>query len=396
MEHVRIQMMGGFIVFINEIRMDQALEKTRKGAALMQMLLVSRGQSVSTGRLIASLWPEEESANPESALKTLVSRLRTLLNQIAPDLGKCIVSDRGSYLWIAPADMEVDFYQVEDLFAELEEADGDRREELICRLLEIYTGDLLQDCYQNEWARAQSTALHTRYLDAVHELVSILKERRDDEGVIAVCRRALEVDGFDDHLHLELMSSLINRGRTNEAMTQYKHVTNMYYQGLGIRPSDEVQAFYKRIVSNGKNLEFNLESIRNELRESGGKGGAFVCEYTVFKDIFNLQMRNLERLGSTMFLGLIQIVDQSSAEPDPLKQDHLMRELMDVLRTNLRKGDTVAMFNTDIVALLLPMVNYSSGKLVMERLKREYYKKMKTSNVTFNYRIGPLSSEKKG
>lgn len=395
MEHVRIQMMGGFIVFINEIRMDQALEKTRKGAALMQMLLVSRGQSVSTGRLIASLWPEEESANPESALKTLVSRLRTLLNQIAPDLGKCIVSDRGSYLWIAPADMEVDFYQVEDLFAELEEADGDRREELIRRLLEIYTGDLLQDCYQNEWARAQSTALHTRYLDAVHELVSILKERRDDEGVIAVCRRALEVDGFDDHLHLELMSSLINRGRTNEAMTQYKHVTNMYYQGLGIRPSDEVQAFYKRIVSNGKNLEFNLESIRNELRESGGKGGAFVCEYTVFKDIFNLQMRNLERLGSTMFLGLIQIVDQSSAEPDPLKQDHLMRELMDVLRTNLRKGDTVAMFNTDIVALLLPMVNYSSGKLVMERLKREYYKKMKTSNVTFNYRIGPLSSEKK-
>lgn len=396
MEHVRIQMMGGFIVFINEIRMDQALEKTRKGAALMQMLLVSRGQSVSTGRLIASLWPEEESANPESALKTLVSRLRTLLNQIAPDLGKCIVSDRGSYLWIAPADMEVDFYQVEDLFAELEEADGDRREELIRRLLEIYTGDLLQDCYQNEWARAQSTALHTRYLDAVHELVSILKERRDDEGVIAVCRRALEVDGFDDHLHLELMSSLINRGRTNEAMTQYKHVTNMYYQGLGIRPSDEVQAFYKRIVSNGKNLEFNLESIRNELRESGGKGGAFVCEYTVFKDIFNLQMRNLERLGSTMFLGLIQIVDQSSTEPDPLKQDHLMRELMDVLRTNLRKGDTVAMFNTDIVALLLPMVNYSSGKLVMERLKREYYKKMKTSNVTFNYRIGPLSSEKKG
>lgn len=395
MEHVRIQMMGGFIVFINEIRMDQALEKTRKGAALMQMLLVSRGQSVSTGRLIASLWPEEESANPESALKTLVSRLRTLLNQIAPDLGKCIVSDRGSYLWIAPADMEVDFYQVEDLFAELEEADGDRREELIRHLLEIYTGDLLQDCYQNEWARAQSTALHTRYLDAVHELVSILKERRDDEGVIAVCRRALEVDGFDDHLHLELMSSLINRGRTNEAMTQYKHVTNMYYQGLGIRPSDEVQAFYKRIVSNGKNLEFNLESIRNELRESGGKGGAFVCEYTVFKDIFNLQMRNLERLGSTMFLGLIQIVDQSSAEPDPLKQDHLMRELMDVLRTNLRKGDTVAMFNTDIVALLLPMVNYSSGKLVMERLKREYYKKMKTSNVTFNYRIGPLSSEKK-
>lgn len=395
MDHVRIQMMGGFIVYINETRVDQALEKSRKGAALMQMLLVNRGHSVSTGRLIAALWPEEESANPENALKTLVSRLRTLLNQMSPDLGKCIVSDRGSYLWRCPPDMEVDFYEVEDLLAALDGADGAHRESLLRRLLEGYTGDLLLDCYQNEWARARTTALHTQYLDAIHELVNILKDRRDDEGIISVCRRALEVDGFDDHLHLELMSTLINRGRTNEAMTQYKHVTNMYYQGLGIRPSDEVQAFYKHIVSNGKNLEFNLESIRNELRETGGKGGAFVCEYTVFKDIFNLQMRNLERLGSTMFLGLVQIVDLSTEEPDPLKQDHLMRVLMEVLQTNLRKGDTVSLFNTDIAALLLPMVNYNSGKQVMERLKREYYKKLTTSNVTFNYRIGPLSSDKR-
>ena len=209
MDHVRIQMMGGFIVYINETRVDQALEKSRKGAALMQMLLVNRGHSVSTGRLIAALWPEEESANPENALKTLVSRLRTLLNQMSPDLGKCIVSDRGSYLWRCPPDMEVDFYEVEDLLAALDGADGAHRESLLRRLLEAYTGDLLLDCYQNEWARARTTALHTQYLDAIHELVNILKDRRDDEGIISVCRRALEVDGFDDHLHLELMSALI-------------------------------------------------------------------------------------------------------------------------------------------------------------------------------------------
>ncbi len=395
MDQVRIQMMGGFVIFINEMRMDQAMEKSRKGAALMQMLLINRGHSVSTARLMNALWPEEASANPESALKTLVSRLRSLLNQMTPDLGKCVVSDRGSYLWRCTPDMEVDFYQVEDLFAALENASGAKRETLIRCLLDAYTGDLLQDCYQNDWVRSRATGLHAKYLDAVHELVNILKERDDDEGVVSVCRRALEVDSFDDPLHLELMSALINRGRTNEAMTQYKHLTNLYYQGLGIRPSDEVQAFYKRIVSNGKNLEFNLESIRNELRENGGNSGAFVCEYAVFKDIFNLQMRNLERLGSTMFLGLVQIVDLSAEEPDPLKQDHLMRVLMEVLQTHLRKGDTVTLFNTDVAALLLPMVNYNSGKLVMERLKREYYKKLATSNVTFNYRIGPLSSDKK-
>lgn len=395
MDQIRIQLMGGFMLFINEMRADRMLEKSRKGAALMQVLLVGRGQSISTARLIETLWPEEESANPENALKTLVSRLRSLLNQMTPDLGKCIISDRGSYLWRCPPELTVDYYEVEDLVQALDSAQGPQREPLIRRLLDVYAGDLLLDCFQNDWARARATALHSRYLEAVRELVELLKARKDDEGIIAVCRRALEVDGFDDTLHLELMDALIGRGRTNEAMTQYKYLTNLYYQGLGIRPSDEVQAFYKRIVSGGKNLEFSLESIRNELRESDGNKGAFVCEYAVFKDIFNLQMRNLERLGSTMFLGLVQIVDLGCEQPDPLKQDHLMRLLMDVLQSNLRKGDTVSLFNTDVVAMLLPMVNHATGKLVMERLKREYYKKLPTSNVTFHYRIGPLSSHKK-
>ena len=44
-----------------------------------------------------TLWSEDKSANPENALKTLVSRLRALLNQMSPGLGKCIVADRGYF-----------------------------------------------------------------------------------------------------------------------------------------------------------------------------------------------------------------------------------------------------------------------------------------------------------
>ena len=46
-----------------------------------------------------------------------------------------------------------------------------------------------------------------------------------------------------------------------------------------------------------------------------------------------------------------------------------------------------------IVALLLPMVNYNTGHMVMERVKARFYQKYPNCSVAFNYRIGPLSSE---
>lgn len=395
-DRVRIQMMDNFAIYINDIKLDQLVDKSKKGVALMQLLIVNRGQAVPNYRLMATLWSEEKSSNPENALKTLVSRMRALLNQLSPGLGKSIVSDRGAYLWENQAGMEIDMYEIEDIFARLEQGDlsEEKFEKLNQRLLQIYRGDLLLNAEQNDWALARATTLHNKYMGAVYNYLEYLKAHEDYDHIIAACRKALEVDNFDDRLHMELMTALIRSDRNNEAMIQYKHVMHLYYHYLGIRPSDDMQEFYKQIVNCGRTLEFNLEAIRNELRETNEKRGAFICEYVVFKEIFNLQMRNLERLGSTMFLGVIMISDINNRAMDSLKQDNIMRGLIDVLRDNLRKGDTVSLFSPNIVALLLPMVNYATGHMVMERVKEEFYKRYPNSNVSFNYRIGPLSSEK--
>ncbi|MBQ7305466.1 MAG: winged helix-turn-helix domain-containing protein, partial [Clostridia bacterium] len=96
---IRIQMMDTFAIYINERRIDLLVNKSRKGASLIQLLLSHRGKSVPNNRILTTLWQEDKSSNPENALKTLVSRLRTLLNQISPELGSCLVADRGAYHW---------------------------------------------------------------------------------------------------------------------------------------------------------------------------------------------------------------------------------------------------------------------------------------------------------
>lgn len=390
-----IQLMDDFAIYIDETRVEHLAAKSRKGASLIEYLILNHGQPVPNYRLLATLWADDRSANPESALKTLVSRLRAMLNQIHPALGSCIVADRGAYHWETLPDMTVDVYEIEDVLDRLSAGrpDEQTRHALYERLMELYTGDLLQNAEQNEWALSRAMTLHSRYMAAVYSYVEMLKEEDDNDRIICVCRKALDVDNFDDRLHMELMSALINTDRSSEALAQYKHVMHLNYRYLGVRPSDDMQEFYKQIVRAGKTLDLNLESIRNELRESGEQRGAFVCEYAVFKEIYNLQMRNLERLGSTMFLAVIMVGDPEDPNMDSMKQDNIMNSLLEILRTNLRKGDTITHFSPTIFALLLPTVNYTTGNMVMERIRKLFYKKYPNSSIPFNYRVGPLSSE---
>lgn len=396
-DRIYIQLMDRFAIYVNDHELNHMFNKSRKGAALITYLILNGGTPVPNQRLLSTFWPDENSINPVSSLKTLISRMRLTLNQISEGLGNCIVAERGAYYWRMLPDMRIDVNLIEGLFEQLERHKGDVQtcKLLFRQLMDLYKGDLLQNSDHNEWALTRATSLHSRYITAIYAYVDMLRDEENYDEIINVCRLALDVDNFDDHLHMELMSALIKTNRGNEALIQYKHVMHLHYRYLGIQPSEEMQEFYKQIVNAGKTLEFNLESIRNELREVGEQRGAFICEYAVFKEIYNLQIRNLERLGATMLLAVIMVSDISGQPMDSIKQENVMNGLMEILRNNMRKGDTIAHFSPTILALLLPTANYSSGDVVMERIKRLFYRKYPNSNVSFNYRVGPLSSDAK-
>lgn len=394
---IRIQMMDTFAIYINERKIDLLVNKSRKGASLIQVLISHRGRPVPNNRLLSTLWSEEKSTNPENALKTLVSRLRTLLNQISPGLGSCVVADRGAYHWECLPGMTVDLYEIDGILSRLE-GDGlaqEERQELYAALLKLYPGDLLQNCERNEWAVVEAATLHDQYMKAVFACIDLLKENQQHEEIISVCRRALEVDNFHDHLHIELMTALIHANRTSEALQQYKHVVELDYRYLGVQPSPELQEFYKHIVTSGKTLDFNLEAIRKELRENDRRD-AYVCEYAVFKEIYNLQMRNLERLGASMFLAIVMVRPYDGQHMDNMRQNSIMNGLLKILSQNLRKGDIITRFAPAMYAMLLPTVNYATGTMVMERIKRIFYRQYPNSNIVFDYRVGPLDGDTEG
>lgn len=393
-DQIRIRMFGGFSLFVNNECCDQVIAKSKKGMALLQYLILKQNAVVLNFKLIEVLWPNEESTNPENALKTLISRFRAILSACSPGLGNCIAASRGGYHFQLLPGMTVDLFEFEDLVKKLETQPelNEGTNELYQEVLTLYTGDLLAGNEQDDWVISRSVMLHSQYIKIVYAYIALLKKAERYEDIIQNCRFALETDPFDERLHLELMQALVKTNRNNEALMQYKHVTNMHFRYLGVKPPEGIQEFYKQIIQAGNTLDMNIDTIREELREYGDVHGAFECEYAVFREIYNMQMRNLERLGSSMYIAMIMITSIDGETLTPLKLDEIMKGLSYVLKAHLRKGDTITHFSPSQYALLLPTVNMDSGHMVMERIKRFFYQKYPNSNVMFSYRIGPLSS----
>lgn len=394
---IRIQMMNEFVIYINERRAEHMVNKSRKGLALIEYLIAQRGESVPNPKLLYTFWQDERVTNPENALKTLVSRVRTLLNQIFPDLGSCIVADRGAYHWECPPYMTVDLYELEDIFKSLENARGHaEKRTLYSRMMKLYHGAFLKNCELNEWAYPRAAALHNQYIAGVYAYIEMLKQtgrQEDTQEIVSVCRKTLETEPFDDRIHIELMRALLKTNCTTQAKAQFDEVMHLHDHYLGVKPSQEIMDFYDQIVAASKSIDNNLEAICRELYQGDSERGAFVCDYSVFKEIFNLQIRNIERLDSTMFLAVIMVSKMNGEPLDGLEQEGVMRNLIDILRNNLRKGDVITHFSPTMLAILLPTVDYLTGDGVMERIKKIFYQKYPTSAILFNYRIAPLTAQ---
>ncbi len=394
MTRVRIHMMGSFFIEADGKIYDNLHIRTRKGVSLLQYLILQRGRTVSGARLIRELWSSRRGDNPENALKTMVSRVRALLNHISPGLGACIASGLGGYCWSAPENVTVDALDIVSILDTLRgDCPASQRAELTERLLTLYTGDLF---LTGDWINgtARVNGLHCEYLNAVLRYVEQLKGEEAYNAVCDVCRRALAVDDLDEQLHIQLMQAMVNLNRRDEALAEYRRVIRVQREVLDAEPSEEMLSCYEHLTEAGKTVKFNLDVIRNELTEhENDLRGPFFCDYRAFKEIYNIQMRNLERLGSTMFLGVIMLGDPGDSMSN-VSRESGMGGLQEILRNNLRKGDIITRFSDNMYAMLLPTVNYETGNYVIERIEQLFYREYPGGNIAFHARISPLGGNR--
>ena len=387
---IEIYMLGRFRLVVGGKDIASLFAGSKKKLSLLEYLVLNQKKSVSVTELFETIWPEDENANPESSLKTLVSRLRATLAR--EGLERAIETRGGTYYWALPAYVDVfEFEEVCTAVKGVKELSVQTVRDYE-RILALYKGNLLPDSSTEAWVFSRSNYYREQYLKYAGEYARLLLASERFEDASRVCRVALNIDAFDSALNLGLMTALVKLGKNREALAQYEHTTQMHYAYLGEQPSEEILDFYKELIRVDNETDSNIDEIVSDLADGEEEGGAFVCEYAIFKDIYQLHMRNLKRMGASMFIVLTTLSTIDHEPFAPFVLDKLMRELLDCLKNNLRGGDTVSRFGPSQFAILLPMVDYDKGRIAMERVKNAFYRKCHNANFLLNYKLGPIGS----
>ncbi|MCE5236360.1 MAG: SARP family transcriptional regulator, partial [Eubacteriales bacterium] len=347
-QKLHIGMLGGFSLTYGDKTISDQTIRSKKIWVPLEYLIAFRNREVSQNELIELLYPSGKSDNPGNALKTLIFRIRAVLDELSYMDGRdMLVHHRDSYAWNPDMDFEVDVDRFELLCKKAASSQfGD--EERIAAYLEavdLYKGDFLPMSAYEQWVIPLNAYYHNTYLNAVHSAVDMLRALERHSEIVRICRQAITIDKYDEFLYYNLILALVEMKNPQAALVQYKEMTDLFYGEFGVTPSKELMALYKEITKATNSVETDLNAIKESMREAAESGGAFYCEYEVFKDIYRLEVRAAERAGNTLYLCLITANGKTGAPPSAKTLNSAIDKLRACIGGSLRRGDAYARYS---------------------------------------------------
>ena len=296
-EAVDVTLLGGFSIHTGKGSLTDENDRSVKLWSVLAYLLLHRERAVPQSEFIELFWPEDDSANPANALKTLLYRIRAMLEPLFGRGEQPILSRRGAYIWNPAIPCRLDIDRFSRACARAEDQALPRRErlDLYRQAVSLYRGDLLPKLNHQLWLVSLSAHYHSLYLAAVKDMAGLLEEERLYGEMYDVCARASELDSLDEGLHTRIVRALLRQGKDAAALDHYEKATDLLYRDLGVRPSEELRALYTEIMAADQSLETDLGAIMADLRETAARPGAFVCEYGFFREAYRLEARRALR-----------------------------------------------------------------------------------------------------
>jgi len=378
---VYVNMLGGFSITLDGKHIDAMGNQSKKPWNLLEYLIAFRKREIALEEMIDLFWGNDDSNNPSGALKTLLFRSRKLLTPLTESPQDYLIHVRGTYAWNPDVETVVDIDEFEALCDHIFSTGTSAEYQLgLClQAFDLYKGDFLPKSSWVSWVIPISAYYHSLYQKLVHKIVTLLKEREDYQKIIDICQRAIAIEQFDEKVHYELIYALYKTGNQQAALDHYNHTINMLYDEFAITPSDDLKELYKTIQDTKHGITTDLSIIQDSLREETEERGAFYCEYAVFKNIYQLESRAIERTGDSIYLGLITISDSRGKLLKPSIQTRAMAELGEAICRSLRRGDAYTRYSISQYIILIPTATYENGEKVLQRIasnfKKDYTRK---------------------
>jgi len=239
-----------------EFRILGPLEVARDGAplplgavqqrALLAVLVLHRGEVVSTDRLVDELWGERAPAAAAKTVQVYVSHLRRAL-------GAGVIVTRGRGYRLAAAPGQVDAARFEALAGEgrraLAGGDAARARERLGAALEIWRGEPLAEFTYERFAQSEIGRLREARLAATEDRIEADLALGAGGELIGEIESLIAANPLAERLRGQLMLALYRAGRQADALAAYRQAGELLREELGLEPSRALQELERAILA---------------------------------------------------------------------------------------------------------------------------------------------------
>lgn len=241
-----------------------------KVRALLAVLLLHRGEVVSTDRLIDALWGEQASDTAVKTVQVYVSNLRKAL-------GDGLLMTRGGGYVLETEPWQVDADRFHSLAADgrlaLQSGDGPGAGALLREALALWQGRPLAEFAYEEFAQTEIGRLEEARLEALEDRIDADLAAGERAGLVGELGALVAEHPWRERLQGQLMLALYRSGRQADALEHYRKTRESMVEQLGLEPGSRLQELERAILAHDPALDPPARASRPP-PTSGGRSRA--------------------------------------------------------------------------------------------------------------------------
>ena len=390
---LNVRMLGDFSITYDGRQVSFGKNTTTKAMKLLQILIYYGEQGIAREKLLNALYVREELADAANNLRVTAHRLKKMIIDAGLPEYDYIVIKKGVYRWNAPVPTVVDARKFKELYEEAQNcADTKQKEELLKQVCNMYRGEFLPEISGDEWVLLESVQYKKLYSNALKELCDGLIEKCDYEEALLFCEPACRLYPFDEWQSIKI-ECFLGMKRYKEAMKEYDDTAKLFFEELGISPSERLMEQFDQMSSQLKHVKpKEIQDIKQRLKEEKGQGGAYYCSLPSFRDSYRLVTRMLERSGQSAYLMLCSLTDGKGHPLEkPEKLELLSEELQNTIQHCLRKGDSFTKYSPSQYLVLLIGTNKENCGLIFDRIRKYFAREHRSWNKYVEFYVSSVA-----